>query len=313
LWRYKLLKIAVLGAGAMGSLFGAYLSEKNDVVLIETDREKVRLINSDGITVKEHEGEKTIRIKALLPEEAASFRIADLLIVFVKAMYENEALEGVRTLIGSDTYLLTLQNGEGHEEVLKRFTLPERVIIGTTQHNSSVIKPGHIYHGGGGETFIGPIAGQPNRLKFISDNFISCGIKTTVSDNVKELIWKKLFLNASASVLTGILQVRLGYIVENEAAWSLAQELIREAVETANLDGMSFDVNKVTQEISEQLKRSRSGYTSIYADLKSGNKTEVDTISGAVLKAAERLGAAVPMTRFAISLVHAMEGRGENG
>ena len=126
---------------------------------------------------------------------------------------------------------------------------------------------------------------------------------------MKKQIWSKLFLNASASALTAILQVKLGYIVENAHAWSLAERLIREAVAVANADSRSFDPDQVITDVQRVLVKAREGYTSIYADVRNGIRTEVDTISGSIVRTAKRLGVPAPNHEFVVELIHALEGK----
>ena len=288
-------------------LFGSYLSRHNDVILLEKDPSRVAKINADGIKVREKDNDISFFVNAAQIDDYTPECAADLVIVFVKSMFERDALDCAKPLIGDSTYLMTLQNGEGHEAVLLDYAPAERVIIGTTQDNSSIIENGYINHGGAGHTYIGLVSGDTNTIEHIADNFTRCGFETHTSDNIKRLIWNKLFLNASASALTALFQTNLGFIVDNPNAWELAQNLIAETVLTANADGQSFDVDEVTAEIKGHLERSKGGYTSIYADIKAGRRSEVNTISGAVVKAAERLGIDVPNMKFVVSAIHAME------
>lgn len=291
----------------MGMLFGAYLSRNNDVILLEKDISRVDKINTDGVKIRENGCDTQYPLEAARIDEFVSESPVEMIIVFVKSMHEREALECAKPLIGSDTYLMTLQNGEGHESVLLDYAAAEHVIIGTTQDNSSIIENGYINHGGAGHTYIGLVSGNVKSIENIAENFTECGFATKTSDNIKRLIWNKLFLNASASALTALFQSNLGFIVDDPYAWELAEKLINEAVETANADGQRFDADDVVAEIKGHLLRSKGGYTSIYADIKAGRKSEVDTISGAVVKAAERLGIDVPNMKFVVNAIHAME------
>lgn len=299
------MKIAILGAGAMGSLFGGYLSQQNQVWLIDIDRSKIDTIRAEGVTIREPDGDRVFRPIAV--SDATDLGRMDLVIIFVKAMASREALEKNRHLMGEKTYLMSLQNGSGHEEIMADFAPRERVIIGTTQHNSSLIMPGTVHHGGGGKTFIGLLEADITVLEPIANSFRKCGFDTAVSGDIKKQIWNKLFLNASASVLTAILQVKLGYVAENADAWILARRLIEEAVTVANADKQDFDAGQVITEVRGVLVNARDGYTSIYADIRNGIRTEVDTISGSIVRTAKRLGIAVPNHEFVVELIHALE------
>lgn len=301
------MKIAILGAGAMGCLFGGYLSRHNEVWLIEIDEERAEAVNRDGVRIREADGEETFYPKAVT--RANGLGEMDLVIVFVKAMFSEAALKANRGLIGPDTYVMTLQNGAGHEQNLLKVADRAHVIIGTTKHNSSLIGPGYINHGGGGVSSIGLPDGGSGVLAPIAENFTCCGFDTIVSDCVKKTIWKKLFVNVSASVVTGILQTSLDFIGGSSHAWALTEQLAREAVRVANTDHMGFDEEEIVKEVRDLVDHAHNGYTSIYADLRDGVPTEVDTISGAVLSEAKRLGVPAPAHSFVVELVHALEDR----
>ncbi len=301
------MKITILGAGAMGSLFGGYLSRHNDVWLVEIDQKKVDKINRDGIRIQEPDGENVFYPSAL--SNTKELGEMDLVIVFVKAMYSAGALEENRHLIGPHTYVMTLQNGAGHEQTILKFVDKSHVIIGTTKHNSSIIDVGYVNHGGGGSSSIGLLEGAGGEIQDIADNFSRCGFETEVSDSVKRSIWSKLFINASASVMTGVLQTNLDFLKESRHAWHLVEQLLREAVAVAGADGLEFDEAEVIKDVRRLVENANNGYTSIYADIHNGVRTEVDTINGTVLAEAKRLKVPVPAHEFVVSLIHAMEDR----
>ena len=303
------MNIAVLGAGAMGMLFGSLLSKQNSVWLIDIDKKRICNICSNGVVVQESNGDR-LSFHPHAVDSSLDLPTMDLVIVFVKSMYTESALETNRNLLGSGTYLMTLQNGMGHEVKLARFVSKERIIIGSTQHNSSVIGDNIIRHGGGGKTSIGLLSGRSDSLSEIAANFTQCGLQCATSDTVKSQIWNKLFLNTSASSLTAVLQVPLGFIVDDPYACGLMEALAREAVAVANASGeVKFEADQVIHEIKGVLTAAKSGCTSICADIRDGRKTEVDTISGAVLDEAKRFGVPAPCHATIVSLIHALENK----
>ncbi|MDD3429352.1 MAG: 2-dehydropantoate 2-reductase [Oscillospiraceae bacterium] len=301
------MKIAVIGAGAMGSLFGGYLSAQNEVYLIDTDAAKVDVVNRNGLKIHEDGVEKVFYPTACVDTQALGHM--DLIILFVKALFSNSALKANSHLIGPHTYVLTLQNGSGHEDILREFVTEDRIIIGTTQHNSHVVEPGVISHGGGGTTSIGPLCGSCGNLQPIADALNTSGFVTDISDNIQKIIWKKLFVNVSVSVLTGVLQVKMGFLLDNASGWQMVERLLKEAVAVANGDGLGFDEAQVIADVRTLVDNAREGLTSIYADLRDGRRTEVDTISGSVVRASRRNGVQAPCHEFIVQMVHAMEGR----
>ena len=300
------MKIAVLGGGAMGALYGGYLSRKNDVTIVDVNTTLIEKVKADGLKIAEPDGSSAVYHPAIT-SDTKGMQPVDLVIVFVKAMFSESALENNRALIGPDTYLMTLQNGSGHEEVLRRFADDAHIVIGTTQHNSAVTGNGEIRHGGSGWTHIGPLVGDAARLEPIREAFVSCGLETDCKQDIKRLIWQKMLTNVSASVLTGVLQVPMGFIAENPSAWAICETLVREAVAVAAGEGIEFDADEKVAEVRKVCTDSPAGLTSIYADLRDGRRTEVDTISGSVIRASERNGVPAPTHRAMVQLVHAME------
>lgn len=302
------MKIAVLGAGAMGGLYSAYLSRHNEVTVIDVNAQVVEKINADGLEVQEPDGTSAVyHPHAVLSTEG--MEPVDLIVVFVKAMFSESALNNNRSIIGPETYLMTLQNGSGHEDMLGKFVPQEHIIIGTTQHNASVAGFGVTKHGGSGMTHMGCVTGDVNRLQKFADAFTACGLDADVSDGVQKMIWNKMFTNVSASALTGALQVPLGFISADENAWKLCCQLIREAVDVAAALGMDFDYDEKVAEVKAVCDKSPNGLTSIYADLRDGRRSEVDTISGSIVRAGVKAGVPTPSHRFLVDLIHAMENR----
>lgn len=302
------MRIAVIGPGAMGMLFGGYLSKKCDVILVGRNPLKMSVIQKNGVVIKEKDDvENVFYPQATADTEGMS--PVDLVILFVKAGESREALEKNRHLIGEDTVLMTLQNGVGHEAMLQEFAPSNQIIIGTTQQGSYKTADNAICHSGGGDTAIGAIVGESQRFEYIAKVFEECGFACQIATKVKGMIWNKLMINASSSVLSGVLQTTQGYVVENEYAWDIAKKLIGEICAVANADGYYFDESEQIQRIEKHLKNAPNGYTSIYADLKEGRKTEVSVINGAVVREGYRLGIEVSTHELMVSLVRAMEGR----
>lgn len=303
------MRIAVIGAGAMGSIYGGRLSQHNEVILVDTNEKVVDQICKNGLKIDENGTTDCYHPAALC--DTSNEKPADLVILFVKALFSRSALENNRSLIGPDTRLMTLQNGAGHEDLLKEFVNEDRVIIGTTEDNGAILDFGHVRRGGTGVTNVGMLTedkdGFLGRLK---ETFDSCGFEVRIHENIQYLIWDKLFTNVSLSALTGILQVDMGYIAADEYTWKLCRQLIHETILTAAAAGLEFDEEAVAEKVKKTSLNNPSGCTSIRADLRDGRRTEVDTISGAVVRAAKKYNVEVPGHEFVVNLVHAMEGRG---
>lgn len=303
------MRIAVIGAGAMGSIYGGRLSLHNDVFLIDTNQAVVDQINNQGLKIQENGEDITFHPTALTSTQGQ--KPMDLVILFVKALFSKAALAANQGIIGPDTYLMTLQNGSGHEDLLEEFAPKDHIIIGTTEDNGAVLACGHVRRGGIGKTNIGMLTDDTAHfLPKLKETLDSCGFVGCIHENIQQLIWNKLFTNVSLSALTGVLQVPMGFIADNDHAWNIAKKLIHEAVEVAHGLGLKADEAEITEKVRLTSINSPEGITSICADLKNGRRTEVNTISGSVVRAAEKCGVPAPTHELMVELIRAMEDRG---
>lgn len=257
-----MMRIAVIGPGAMGSIYGGRLSLHNEVLLVGRNQAQADRINAQGLLIDEGSVTNCYRPKALT--DTANEPPVELAVLFVKSMASRSVLEAHRGLIGPETYLLTLQNGAGHEELLKEFVSEDRVIIGTTEDNGATLALGHVRRGGEGRTNVGMLVPDSRGfLPRLKTAFDACGF----------------------------------------------QVLIHEAVTVAKAAGLEFDEEAVAEKVRKNSLANPQGCTSIRADLRDGRKTEVDTISGTVVRAAEKYGVPTPSHQFIVRMVHAMEGK----
>jgi len=305
------MRIAVIGAGAMGSIYGSHLSLHNEVYMVDTAPAVVEHIQKEGIRLLEDGKEHVYRPEAVVT--TTEMEPVELIILFVKSLYSKTAMETNRSLIGPETYVMTLQNGSGHEDILAEFVPRNRIIIGTTEDNGAVLGYGCVKRGGTGKTNVGMLAGdQEQFLPRLKDAFECCGFTVNVHSDIQQLIWNKLFTNVSLSAVTGILQVDMGYIAANEHAWRMTVSLIKEAALVARGIGLLANDEEIIEKVKKISKMSPKGCTSIRADLQNGRKTEVDTISGSVVSAAKKCGIPVPLHEFIVEMIHAMEDKSYN-
>ncbi len=298
------MKIAVLGAGAMGSLFGGLLSTRHAVSLIDPVGELVHAIRTSGLTISSHDGERTYHPKAYTdPAQAGE---ADLLIVFVKSTITKDAVKSARPLIGSHTLVMSLQNGYGNHEDLLKYVPREKIIIGTTLHGATLIEPGKIYHAGQGVTTFGFLDGIGPKEE-IAEAFSACGIEMAYAENILSVIWSKLFVNVGINPLTAILNIRNRAVAENEHVKNLSYMLVKEAVETVNQLGYAFDLGQVFEKTVATAIRTGNNQSSMLQDVKRARKTEIDKINGAIVKKARELGFPVPYNEMAVQMVRAIE------
>lgn len=303
------MRIAVLGAGAMGSLYGAYLSHNNEVYLIDVNSKVIESINQRGLIIYEKEQNKDVVFPVPAVTNSKNLGVMDLIIVFVKNIYTISAMENNQSLIGENTLVLTLQNGAGNDRNLERFVKKENILIGTTEHNCTNLEPGHISHNSGGVTNIGMVVYNTYILQQVADVFKSSDLHTDIYENIQEIIWKKLFINMSLNSVTAILQCKVGYLHENNAASQIVRRILSEAVDVAIADGTYFNKDEVIQKVQKYIQDDfYEVITSMSQDVLNKRITEIDHINGAVVKAAKEYGIQTPYNEFVVHLLHAIEG-----
>lgn len=282
------MKIAVIGAGAMGSLYGGYLSKvSNEVYLVDVWQQHVDAINTEGLFIQENDETVVVHPKAI--SSASSIGYVDLAIVFVKSIITGSALKRNLALIGPNTIVLSLQNGYGNIEQIAEYVSVNNIIAGTTAHGSTILGPAHIVHAGIGETHIGWVRNKKNdRINNIAEIMRKAGFKTLVSDNVMELIWSKLIINVGINALTAILKVKNGNLLEQEETKLIMRMAILEAVNVANAMGYNFNVEEMVKKVMEVSFATSENKSSMLQDILNKRKTEIDTINGAIVKEGQK-------------------------
>lgn len=302
------MKIVVIGAGAMGCLYGAYLSRENEVVMLDSYEPQVDAINQSGITVLEEDGTENhfSDVRAMKSGEYSD--TADLVIVFVKSTFTESALEINKSLFGEKTLVMTLQNGAGNDRKIAKYVRPENIIIGTSKHNSVNLGNGHVRHSGSGATTIGSNHGNNENLEVISDTLTSCGFLTEIAEDIQRIIWSKLFVNLSINTFTAITRSPIGSMIENKYAWDFAEKMICEAVDVAEADGTHFSYMEVLNMVHHVCEDAGKGYSSMYQDVTRKIPTEIDAINGAIVQQAKLYNVAAPYNTLIVDLIHAIEG-----
>jgi 2-dehydropantoate 2-reductase len=301
------MKIAVLGAGAMGSMFGGRFAEGgHEVTLISTWAEHVDLVNREGLLLEGLGGDRRIGIRACL--SAAEAGPAELVLVSVKAPQTRQAMAGAVALVGPETVVLTLQNGLGNVENLVEVVGPGPVIAGTCSHGANLKGPGRVCHAGGGLVALGELSGRiTGRLRNLGRVFEESGLApVTLSDNVLGLIWKKLVINVAINAITALARIRNGQILDFPETEEISRLAVLEAVEVARRKGIIFpdDPVKFTREVARETGANRS---SMLQDVARQRRTEIEFINGAVVREGEALGVAVPVNKVLAGLVSVYE------
>ena len=209
------MRIAILGAGAMGSVIGGHLAAAgNDVDLIDIDEGYVTAVNSNGLVLETDGIARAINVRAAT--RSTNLQPVDLIVVLVKSFDTEDAMRATTNLIGPETTVLSLQNGLGHEELLASIVGRKNVIAGKTYVGGMVAGPGHVVAGvKGKETIIGELDGRITpRIRDVADTFNAANLVTAVTDNILGAMWDKLLINVAAGALSGITGLNFGNLYD---------------------------------------------------------------------------------------------------
>lgn len=302
------MKIAVLGAGAMGCLYGGLLAEANNQVwLIDIWKEHVDIINQKGLKVEDKNGERVIKnIKATInPNEVG---IVDLILVFVKSTITDKAVEGAKSVIGENTIILTLQNGLGNIEKIAAVSKEENIIAGTTAHGSTLLKPGKIRHAGKGITVIGEIDGKKSeRIKVVKELFDKSQIETILTENALGVIWDKLLVNVGINAITALTELKNGELLEFKETEELLENAVSEGQNIAKAKGINLICEDPIDHTKKVCSLTANNKSSMLQDIMNKRKTEIDMINGAIVREGRKLGISTPINLALTNLIKIKE------
>jgi 2-dehydropantoate 2-reductase len=300
------MKTAIIGPGAMGSLFGSLLTRAGkEVWLVGNRQEQIDRICSVGLTLEEKGKTQIVPMNAT--PDVTSVGKADLVIFFVKTYDIVEAVSDALVLEKEDTIFLTLQNGLGNEEAICDQVDPKKVMLGITGHGATLLEPGHIRHAGWGKTFIGERDHRiTDRALRIAQMFCEAGIDTEVSSNIHDQVWGKLIVNVGINALTALTGFKNGQLLDYPETARLMQNLVSEAAKVARGKGAQVEGDPV-EKVKRAAEATRENRSSMGQDFDHRRKTEIDAINGAVVREAQILGIPVPFNQAITDLVKAIE------
>jgi len=302
------MKIAVIGAGAMGSLFGAMLAEaENEVWLYDVWQEHVQAINQAGLSIERQGQTRVVRLKATT--EPDQIGRAELTIIFVKSTQTRAAAQTAQQLAGSDGSVMTLQNGMGNADIIAEFIAPDRILAGTTSHGATMLGAGRIRHAGIGATTIGTWAatGQGRELAGrFADFFTAAGIETGAVDEVRSVVWNKLLINIGINAITALSGIKNGQILDLAITRELSRAAVEEAMAVARAQDIAIkeDAVDIVFKVAEATAVNRS---SMGQDVDNRRQTEIAAINGFIVSEAQKLGIAAPVNFALTALVKTLE------
>src|ERR1700692_119714 len=293
------MKIAVMGAGAVGCYYGGMLARAgHDVVLIGRPQH-VQAVERQGLRLETQTFDERIRVSA--STEGSAVQGAQLVLFCVKSTDTESGAAAIRLYLAPDALVLSLQNGVENADQL-RTLLPQEVAAAVVYIGTEMAGPGHVRHHGRGELVIEPSKASDD----VARTLIAAGVPTEISDNVRGALWAKLILNCAYNALSGITQLPYGQLVKGAGITAVMRDLVDECVAVAKADGVTLRgvVDAAVRKIAET---AAGQYSSTAQDLARGKRSEIDHLNGFIVRRGEALGVATPANRLLHAIVRLIE------
>ena len=299
------MKIAVMGAGAVGCYYGGMLARAGHDVTLIGRPQHVDAVMRDGLLLETQRF--TAHVSMHASTEPSAVAGASLVLFCVKSTDTDNAAALLRPHLMPGALLLTLQNGVDNADRLQA-ALPEQEVSAAVVYVATEMAgPGHVKHHGRGELIIA----ASRRSADIAAVLAEAGIPTEVSDNVPGALWAKLILNCAYNALSAITQLPYGRLVsgaEGEAVQSVLRDVVNECLAVAQAAGITVpgDVWAAVERIAQTMPMQ---FSSTAQDLARGKRSEIDHLNGHVLRQGQALGIATPANRMLHTLVKLLEAR----
>lgn len=293
------MKIAVMGAGAVGCYYGGMLARAgNEVVLIGRPAH-VEAFRKDGLYLETQAFQERVSVRA--STEASAVRGAQLVLFCVKSTDTESAGAAMTADLEKDAVILTLQNGVDNAERLAA-GVPQTVVPAVVYVATEMAGPGHVRHHGRGELLIGPSRASEEVVAL----FAQAGVPVQVSPNVAGALWAKLIVNCAYNALSAITQLPYGRLVEGEGIAQAMQDVVSECLAVARAAGIEVpgDMRAAVPQIAQTMA---GQFSSTAQDLARGKRSEIDYLNGYVVRKGEALGVPTPVNRVLHALVKLLE------
>ncbi|HUA09796.1 MAG TPA: 2-dehydropantoate 2-reductase [Candidatus Acidoferrales bacterium] len=297
------LKIGIIGAGSMGTLFGFHLAQTCDVTILDANAQTSGAIAASGLHVND-EPARRVRVA----QSARELFGSQMLFLFVKAVDTLRALRPFAGELNPATPVISLQNGVGNEDAIKTAlggAVP--VVLGVTTESSITTGPGHARSSVSGTTLIGSASAAPATSRTIADVLTRSGLRASVVYDIRPHLWGKLIANAAVNAISALLDCETGKIVTNANAAHLAESLAEEAAAVAAALKINLPFVSPWQYVTQVIEIGADSKSSMAFDLESGHPSEIDHINGAVVAFGRRSGIPTPYNEAMVRLVKAKE------
>jgi len=300
------MKIAVMGAGAVGCYYGGMLARAGHEVMLIGRPRHVEAIRRNGLLLDTQSFKAHIPMQA--STEASAVAGAALVLFCVKSTDTESAAAEMCPYLEPGALLLSLQNGVDNANRLQA-ALPEQEVAASVVYVASEMAgPGHVKHNGRGELVIARSSASAQ----IAAMLIAAGVPTEVSDNVPGALWVKLILNCAYNALSAISQLPYGRLVQGEGVPEVLRYVVQECLAVAQASGVTVpgDVGSAVERIAQSMPNQ---FSSTAQDLARGKRSEIDHLNGHVMRRGEALGIPTPVNRTLHTLVKLIETRAGEG
>jgi 2-dehydropantoate 2-reductase len=301
------MRVAVVGAGGIGSLFGGRLAAAGHTVwLIHRRQEHVDALRRDGLHLEGARGLERIAVHATT--DAAEVQHVDMVLVLTKANDTRAAAETARPLVGSETVVVTLQNGLGNLETIREVLGVEQVLVGMTYHGASLDAPGQVRHTAIGQTFLGdPSEELSEPVRRVADLFGEAGLPTEPTDRLWSMVWGKLIVNAALNPTAALIGAGGSDILASPSAKRWVGMVAVEGAVVAAAVGIDLPYPDAAARVWQHCETVGSAKPSMLQDMERGRPTEIEAINGAIVREGARCGVPTPLNESLLWLVKARE------
>lgn len=296
------MRVAVMGAGAVGCYYGAMLARAGHAVVLIGRPQHVEAVQRQGLRLQTKAFDEQVPLEA--STEASAAAGADLVLFCVKSPATETTAQELRPHLDARTVLLCLQNGVDNAERL-RTVLAQEVAAAVVYVATEMAGPGHVRHHGRGELVIAP----SSISEALAQALVAAGVPVEISDNVQGALWSKLVLNCVYNALSAIAQMPYAALVQGEGVPGVMRQLTQECLAVARADGIVLvgDIEIALRRIVETMPTQSS---STAQDLARGRTTEIDHLNGFIVQRGQALGIATPANAVLHTLVKLLEQRG---
>ncbi len=294
-------KILIVGTGAMASLFAARLASVAEVTLLGTWEAGLVALETQGVRlVDTDEMEESFIVRVARSPEACTG--AKMAIVLVKAWQTRRAADQLADCLHPQGVVLTLQNGLGNREILEDALGVERVGFGVTTTGATILEPGRVRSGGEG-----PIHFRPHlSMKPLVELLTKAGFVMDPVEDLQGLLWGKLVINTGINPLTALLEVPNGALLESPSMMEVMVSAAEETAAVAAALDVKLPLNDPGAQVMDVARSTGENISSMLQDIRRGAPTEIDAISGAVVREGERAGIGTPINW---TLWHLVQGK----